>query len=143
MPPSESIVIEAPMNERDIDAKVQTLHGDWQAVGTIDAIPRLGARVVETDEGNIAVFRTATDEVYAIEDRCPHRGGPLSPGIVAGSTVTCPLHGWNIDLASGSAVAPDEGVVGTYPVRVIDGRVYLSLTRVEGAMPCAAACGAE
>lgn len=130
------------MTENEHDENVRALHGEWRAIGLLEAIPRLGARVVETDGGAIAVFRTATDELFAIDDRCPHRGGPLSPGIVAGTTVTCPLHGWNIELASGSAVAPDEGIVSTYPVKVIAGRVFLCLEPRASIPTCDAACGA-
>ena len=93
----------------------------------LDDIPRLGARVVRTAHGDIAVFRNAEDEVFALEDRCPHKGGPLSQGIVHGRSVTCPLHGWTIDLTSGSAHAPDRGCVRAYPVKVKDGAVLLAL----------------
>lgn len=103
---------------------------DWVQVCRIDDIPALGARVLERDGGdNIALFRTASDNVFALRDRCPHKGGPLSQGIVAGETVTCPLHSWNLGLESGQARAPDVGCVATYPVRVEDGMVWLSLTR--------------
>jgi nitrite reductase [NAD(P)H] small subunit len=99
----------------------------WIEVGALDAIPRLGARVVHTADGDVAVFRTGDDEVFALRDRCPHKGGPLSQGIVYGKKVACPLHNWSIHLDSGEAVAPDQGCTGAYPVKVIDGHVYLSL----------------
>lgn len=109
----------------------------WFGVGRIEDIPALGARVVRTLHGDIGVFRTADDRIFAVDDRCPHRGGPLSQGIVHGGRVTCPLHDWAIDLASGEAVAPDRGCVRVYPVRVCDGRIELDL---EGAaVPVAAA----
>jgi nitrite reductase (NADH) small subunit len=94
-------------------------------IAALDDIPRQGARVVKTSIGCIAVFRTATDEVFAIEDRCPHKGGPLSEGIVHGGQVTCPLHGLVFDLATGLAQGPDEGRVGTFAARVEGGRVLL------------------
>lgn len=100
----------------------------WLEVGTVEDIPRMGARVVEREDGNIAVFRTAADEFFALRDRCPHRGGPLSQGIVHGRRVACPLHDWKIHLDTGLAVEPDEGCAAAYPVRVQDGVVYLSLT---------------
>ena len=81
----------------------------WFDIGTVDDIPLLGARCVKTPQGRIGVFRTHDDRIFAIEDHCPHKGGPLSQGIVAGDTVTCPLHGWNIQLDSGQACAPDVG----------------------------------
>lgn len=102
----------------------------WIDVGALDDIPRRGARVVKTPAGCIAVFRTATDEVFALEDRCPHKGGPLSQGIVHDRSVTCPLHNWVIDLATGQAKAPDEGRVDTLPLRCEDGRLLLDLSRL-------------
>ena len=100
---------------------------DWIEVGEIEAIPRLSARVVETDQGNIAVFRTSKDEIFALEDRCPHKEGPLSQGIVHGTKVTCPLHNLIMDLTNGEAVAPDEGCAVSFPVKVDQGRIFLSL----------------
>jgi nitrite reductase (NADH) small subunit len=105
-----------------------TLDADWVDLGPLDAIPKPGARVVRTADGDIAVFRTVDDEVYALRDRCPHRGGPLSQGIVHGKRVACPLHDWKIHLDSGEAVAPDEGCTPYYDTRVQDGTVYLCLT---------------
>ncbi len=99
----------------------------WTEIANLDDIPRLGSRVLETDTVRIAVFRTAADAVFALKDECPHRKGPLSQGIVHDTTVTCPLHNWKIDLASGEARAPDEGCTRSYPVKVEDGRVFLGL----------------
>lgn len=99
----------------------------WIEIGKVDDIPRQGARVVEMASGNIGVFRTAEDEIFALRDRCPHKQGPLSQGIVHGKRVTCPLHNWKIELESGEAVAPDVGCVATYPVKVEAGIVYLAL----------------
>ena len=101
---------------------------NWIEVGTIDDIPRLGARVIKTAAGNIGVFRTAENKVFALKDECPHKGGPLSQGIVHGEKVTCPLHNWNIELASGEAVAPDEGCTASYPIKEEGGMIYLSLS---------------
>ena len=100
---------------------------DWIEVAALEDIPRLGSRVLRTDTVDIAVFRTAKDEVFALKDACPHKGGPLSQGIVHGSTVTCPLHNWKIDLDSGQALAPDEGCSNRFPARVVDGKVMISL----------------
>jgi nitrite reductase (NADH) small subunit len=99
----------------------------WVEVAPLEAIPRLGARVVQGPDGDIAVFRTALDEVFALRDRCPHRGGPLSQGIVFEKRVACPLHDWVIDLEAGCAVGADHGCAPRYPVRVEAGRVYLGL----------------
>lgn len=100
---------------------------DWTEVAPLEDIPRLGSRVVKTDTMNIAVFRTAKDQVFAIKDACPHRQGPLSQGIVHDTSVTCPLHNWKIDLASGEALGPDEGCTNVFPARVENGTVYIRL----------------
>jgi len=99
----------------------------WTRICAVEDIPRLGARVVRSRHGDIAVFRTAADEVFALADRCPHKGGPLSQGIVHGRHVTCPLHNWNIALEGGLAVAPDEGCSASYQVRVDNGVVFLAI----------------
>lgn len=107
------------------------IESEWLEVGRLEDIPRLGARVVRTPDGDIAVFRTAGDEVFALRDRCPHKGGPLSQGIVHDRAVTCPMHNWCIHLDSGEARAPDEGITNRYSVRVENGTIYLSLTPLE------------
>ncbi len=100
---------------------------NWFDIGPVEKIPQRGARVVKTPRRNIAVFRTAGDEIFAVENRCPHKGGPLSDGIVHGRKIACPLHGWVIDLESGSAAAPDNGCVRTFPVKIENGRIYLEM----------------
>lgn len=98
----------------------------WVGICAIEDIPRLGARVVDRAGGErIALFRTASDRVFALADRCPHKGGPLSQGLVTGDRVICPLHGWTIELAAGRAVAPDEGCAQSFTVDIRDGRVCL------------------
>ena len=96
-------------------------------VCSLQDIPRLGSRVVRTEaHGDIAVFRNAEDEVFALADKCPHKGGPLSQGIVFGRSVACPLHNWTIGLEDGKAAAPDEGCAHRFAVRVeADGSVML------------------
>lgn len=98
----------------------------WIEVGRLTDIPRRGARRVRGIGAPVAVFRTAADEVFALVDRCPHKAGPLSEGIVQGCAIACPLHGWVIDLETGEAEAPDEGRVPVVPVEVRAGRVFLS-----------------
>ena len=100
---------------------------NWIEVGKVTDIPKLGARVVETSRGDIGVFRTADDEVFALRDKCPHKNGPLSQGIVHGKRVTCPLHSWKIELESGEAVAPDVGCAAKYETKVEDGVIFLAL----------------
>lgn len=109
-----------------IPAEIAAADG-WIEVGRLDDIPRAGARIVRTADGDIAVFRTLDDRVFALHDRCPHRGGPLSQGIVYGDRVACPLHNWSIELATGRAVAPDEGASACYAVRVERGIIYLDM----------------
>jgi nitrite reductase (NADH) small subunit len=100
----------------------------WTGVGALDQIPRRGARVVRTPKGCVAVFRTADDRAFALEDRCPHKGGPLSQGIVHGNSVTCPLHNWVLSLETGVAQGADMGAVLAVPLRVEDGRLWLDLS---------------
>ncbi|MGD2117025.1 MAG: nitrite reductase small subunit NirD [Chromatiales bacterium] len=100
---------------------------NWIEIALLDDIPKLGARVLKTETMDVAVFRTANDEIFAVRDQCPHKKGPLSQGIVHGTSVTCPLHNWKIDLASGEALGPDEGCTNTFSTKVEDGRVFLSL----------------
>ena len=99
---------------------------DWKTICSVDDIPVLGARRVRRAEGaDVALFRAADDQVFALLDRCPHKGGPLSQGIVFGHSVACPLHNWTIGLDDGCARAPDKGCTVTFAVRVEQGRVLL------------------
>ena len=104
----------------------------WKALCRVDDIPRLGARRVSRPAGgtDVAVFRTADDRVFALLDSCPHKGGPLSQGIVFGDKVACPLHNWTIGLADGCAAAPDVGCVQKFSVKVEAGIVSLDLDEV-------------
>ena len=100
----------------------------WTRVGSLEEIHRLGSRVVRTRDNDIVIFRTADDRLFAMHDRCPHKQGKLSQGIVHGTSVTCPLHNWVIGLDDGLAKDPDEGCVRTVPVK-LDGRdVLLALS---------------
>lgn len=101
---------------------------NWLTVGALEEIPRQGARVMTTGVGKIAIFRCLNDKVFALLDECPHKGGPLSQGIVHGEQVTCPMHNWVIKMTDGEAVAPDEGCVQRYPTKVEEGIVYLALS---------------
>lgn len=102
----------------------------WIDIASLEDLPRQGARLVKTARGCVALFRTAEDRVFALDDRCPHKGGPLSEGIVHGDQVTCPLHAWVFSLETGVAQGADEGAVRTYPVRVESGRVLLDASRL-------------
>jgi len=99
---------------------------EWIDIGALSDIPRRGARCVTTPGARIAVFRTQEDQIYALENRCAHKGGPLSEGIVHDRAVTCPLHNWVFDLETGKARGPDEGSVRTFAVRVEDGRILFA-----------------
>ncbi|MDP9046022.1 MAG: nitrite reductase small subunit NirD [Pseudomonadota bacterium] len=123
---------------------------DWKVFCRLDDIPRLGARrIARTGSTDVAVFRTADDQVFALLDRCPHKGGPLSQGIVFGQSVACPLHNWTIELSDGCARAPDVGCTPRFQVRLEDGAVALDLDELTslalGTTPVAAvvAVGAE
>ena len=103
-----------------------SMNAEWSDVCAVDDVPVLGARVVRRPAAaDIALFRNADDRVFALLDRCPHKGGPLSQGIVFGERVACPLHNWTIELKSGCATAPDEGCTISFVTRVLDGRVFL------------------
>ena len=104
---------------------------EWQKVTTVDEIPVLGSRVIRTKAGQIAIFRNSENEIFAVLDKCPHKGGPLSQGIVHGVTVTCPLHAWNIDLATGCAIAPDVGCAKPFITKVESGEVWLNREEIQ------------
>ena len=99
--------------------------GTWIKVGELTDIPKQGARCIDAGDMTIAIFRGSNDEVFALEDKCPHKHGPLSQGIVHDGCVTCPLHNWVISLQTGAAEGADEGQVATYPARVEGGRILL------------------
>ncbi len=100
---------------------------EWTSICRVDDIPVLGSRRVARAQGlDVAVFRNTSNEVFALLDRCPHKGGPLSQGIVFGTSVACPMHNWTIGLCDGQAAAPDEGCTPKFQVRVEDGTVLLN-----------------
>lgn len=104
---------------------------DWKSICAVDDIPVLGARrVARPGSCDVAVFRNGEDKVFALLDRCPHKGGPLSQGIVFGESVACPLHNWTIGLDSGCAKAPDEGCTPRFAVKVVEGQVFLDATEL-------------
>ncbi len=98
---------------------------NWIDIAALDDVPQRGARMIKTASGCVAVFRTANDAVFALDNACPHKAGPLAEGIVHGTSVTCPLHNWVISLETGEAQGADEGRVATYPARVENGRILL------------------
>jgi len=105
----------------------------WTKICRMEDIPVLGSRRVARDQGlDVAVFRNDADEVFALLDRCPHKGGPLSQGIVFGTSVACPLHNWTIGLCDGQAQAPDEGCTPRFEVKVEAGVVFLNADELLG-----------
>ena len=102
----------------------------WSRICAVGEIPALGARTVNFGGISVAIFRTADDQIFALRDLCPHKGGPLSQGIVHGEHVTCPLHGWVIGLRDGIAEAPDVGCASRYEIRVEDGEVWLGIRSI-------------
>jgi nitrite reductase (NADH) small subunit len=110
---------------------------EWLDIGPVDQLPAMGARTLPVQGGDeIAIFRIANGNVYALINKCPHKQGPLSQGIVHDTTVTCPLHNWRISLVSGKALGEDEGCVPTIPVKIDGGRMFLKrdavMASVEG-----------
>lgn len=100
--------------------------GNWLDIGSVDQIAPGHARTLPVRGGDeIAIFRTMAGEFHALVNRCPHKHGPLSQGIVHGSVVTCPLHNWNISLKTGEALGDDKGCVPVIPVKVDAGRIFL------------------
>ncbi|MEB0046212.1 MULTISPECIES: nitrite reductase small subunit NirD [unclassified Pseudomonas] len=100
---------------------------NWLDICALEEINTLGSRIVAGPKGDIAIFRTSDNEVFALDDRCPHKGGPLSQGLIYGKRVACPLHNWQIDLETGEALAPDIGCAHHHQARIENGRVMLAL----------------
>ncbi|WP_206239715.1 nitrite reductase small subunit NirD [Novosphingobium terrae] len=109
--------------------------GDWLDIGPVTQISPGNARTLPVQGGEeIAIFHTMGGEFFALVNKCPHKHGPLSQGIVHGTVVTCPLHSWNISLKTGHALGDDKGCVPTVPLKVDAGRLYLLREAVIGAM---------
>lgn len=101
---------------------------NWIDICAETDIPSQGSRIVKTPTGCLALFKTAVGEVFALNDKCAHKEGPLSQGMVHDKFVTCPLHSWVFSLETGEAQGADEGRVATFPIRIVDGRVEIELT---------------
>ena len=101
---------------------------NWMDIGAINETPLRDTRIVKTALGCVALFRTSEAEVFATSDRCPHKGGPLSEGIVLGRNITCPLHSWVFSLETGQAQGADVGQIAAYAVKVSQGRIFLDAT---------------
>ena len=90
----------------------------WYSIARTGSVPLMEGKRVECAGREIALFNLG-DKYLAVDGKCPHKGGPLADGIVAGESVFCPLHNWKISLGTGCALAGGEGRVGTYPVRLV------------------------
>jgi nitrite reductase (NADH) small subunit len=97
----------------------------WVEIGSVNDVPKRGSRLVSTPQGDIAIFKTADDRIFALWDKCPHKGGPLSQGIVHGNSVTCPLHNWVIGLETGEVKGPDQGCARKVKSKVENGLVLI------------------
>ena len=103
---------------------------DWIEIGSVDDVPFRGSRLVSTQAGDIAIFKSAEGRIFALWDKCPHKGGPLSQGIVHGDSVTCPLHNWVIGLETGDVKGPDQGCARKVKCKVEEGMVYIETAAV-------------
>lgn len=104
-----------------------TMDAEWLDIGPVDQLPAMGARTLPVHGGEeIAIFRTATGSVHALVNKCPHKQGPLSQGIVHDTSVACPLHNWRISLVTGKALGGDEGCVPVIPVKIDGGRIFIA-----------------
>jgi nitrite reductase (NADH) small subunit len=101
---------------------------EWIEIGRVTDVPPRGSRVVATENGDIAVFKTADGRIFALWDKCPHKGGPLSQGIVHGASVTCPLHNWVVGLETGEVKGPDQGCARKVPVQLDGEMIFISAT---------------
>jgi len=98
----------------------------WIDIGPVDQLPAMGARTLPVQGGQeIAIFRTSTGSIHALANKCPHKNGPLSEGIVHDTSVTCPLHNWRISLLTGQALGEDKGCTPVIPVKIDAGRIYI------------------
>lgn len=107
---------------------------DWIRIAACHSIPPREGRPVRIGGRDIAIFNVG-DRFLAIDNRCPHQGGPLCDGIVTGAAVICPLHAWRVCLETGAVDRPNGSAacVRTYPVRVLNGVVELGLSAADGA----------
>lgn len=85
-------------------------------IGHISEIESMRSRVITIEDTEIALFKLSTGEIKAIENKCPHKGGKLSEGILCDHHVFCPLHDWKINLNDGLVQKPDEGCVVSFRV---------------------------
>jgi nitrite reductase (NADH) small subunit len=96
-------------------------------IGPVDEIPLGEGRTFAVGDERVAVFRTRSGQLFAVQAECPHKRGPLADGLLGGTTLICPLHSWKFDLRSGGALMGDCGL-RTYGVRVDEsGQIVVSI----------------
>lgn len=107
----------------------------WIRITSCENIPQREGRAVTVAGREIAIFNLG-DRFLATDNRCPHKGGPLSDGIVTGASVVCPLHAWKVNLDTGTVERPvaAAGCIATYPTCVQDGVVVIGLAIEDGTM---------
>jgi nitrite reductase (NADH) small subunit len=98
---------------------------EWHVVCSVDEVPKMGGRLVRAGTTQIALFRLSNGNIRAINNRCPHKQGPLAEGIISNDIIICPLHARKIDLESGKVLPPDTGCTTTYPSKIEDGKVFV------------------
>jgi nitrite reductase (NADH) small subunit len=100
---------------------------NWVKVCAAEDIPPFEGRRTKIEGFYVGVFHTE-EGFYAIGDICPHLGGPLSDGILAGTEVSCPLHNRRVALKSGEVVNDDLSCVPAFPVEVRNGTIYVDVS---------------
>lgn len=97
----------------------------WYKITSINEIPKMGSRVVQINETEIAIFKTNKNEIFALNNQCPHQQGKLSEGLIHGDVVTCPLHNTDISLENGKALGENYGCTNKYETKIDNDFVYL------------------
>jgi nitrite reductase (NADH) small subunit len=100
----------------------------WVRVTQVENIPPREGRAAVVGDRELAIFNLG-DRFLAVDNRCPHKAGPLCDGIVAGHAVVCPLHAWKVNLESGAVERPasEHACVNPYATRVDGGIVSVQL----------------
>ena len=100
----------------------------WVRIASTESVPPREGRAVRVGEHEIALFNLG-NRFLAVDNRCPHRGGPLADGIVAGGAIVCPLHAWKVCLESGTVQRPADAAacIRTYPAKVESDIVWIAI----------------
>lgn len=106
-----------------MSSRTETTH--WQPVARTHEIPVREGRKVSFEGHEVALFNLG-EKYLAVDNRCPHKQGPLADGLVSGESVFCPLHNWKISLENGCALSGGEGKVKVYPVKIVNQSVCIA-----------------